>query len=77
VGAGLSEAGGGPPPPAPAPPDDSDLDVGLVLGPVVVCIVFCAYVIYAFARRRRMLQEVHISDETGSQSELEARLLTD
>ena len=60
---------------APLPPpavEESELDMGIISGPVVAGIALCSYVIYVFARRRRLLQEMHLdyddaADEKGDQ----------
>lgn len=49
----------GAPPPPPLMEKD-ELDMGIISGPVVAGIALCSYVIYVFARRRRLLQEIHM-----------------
>eukprot|EP00958_Prasinococcus_capsulatus_P014342 scaffold1504_cov417-Prasinococcus_capsulatus_cf.AAC.82 len=52
-----------PPPPQPPLPviyDSAELDVGVVVGPVVIGIGLCSYMIYLFARRRRVLHEMQL-----------------
>lgn len=58
-----------PPPPmpeifsAPIPPpilESNELDTGIISGPVVAGIALCAYIIYVFAQRRRLLQQIHL-----------------
>lgn len=64
-----------PPPPAPTPPPPppyfypplplapqvtNELDVGIVIAPILAGISLCSYVIYVFVRRRRLLQEIAV-----------------
>jgi hypothetical protein len=54
--------------------DESELDMGIISGPVVAGIALCSYVIYVFARRRRLLQEMHmdyddLQEDQGDQLE--------
>jgi len=48
-------------PPLPPPVQHiTELDMGIISGPVVAGIALCAYIIYVFAQRRRLLQEIHL-----------------
>jgi hypothetical protein len=67
-----------PPPPIPEifqmpppilPPPIQQLDMGLISAPVVSGIAICSLVIYVFARRRRLLQEIHLDYDDVDEAE--------
>lgn len=73
----LSELGTSPPSPSqssPPPPGDastssySDVDLGIIVGPLLIGVILCSYIIYVFARRRRQLQEMYIDPESDTSS---------
>ena len=75
----LSELGSSPPSPSPSSPalpgagdasssSYSDADLGIIVGPLLIGVILCSYIIYVFARRRRQLQEMYIDPESDTSS---------
>ena len=73
----LSEMGTSPPYPSPSSPSSpadassssySDADLGIIVGPLLIGVILCSYIIYIFARRRRQLQEMYIDPESDTSS---------
>lgn len=72
----LSGLDAGPSPPTPSPPSPgdasgpaySDADLGIIVGPLLIGVILCSYIIYVFARRRRQLQEMYIDPESDASS---------
>ena len=56
-----------PPSSAPEEVSNSDLDLGIIVGPLLIGVILCSYIIYVFARRRRLLQEIHMIPESSSE----------
>jgi|AntAceMinimDraft_1070359.scaffolds.fasta_scaffold01760_18 hypothetical protein len=46
----------------------SDADLGIIVGPLLIGVILCSYIIYVFARRRRQLQEMYIDPESDTSS---------